>query len=224
MNRFCVYVHKRPDGSPFYIGKGTIHRAGIILRTNPHHRNIVNKFGRDNITVEIVKRDMSEQEALAMEISLIALMRESGQQLCNMSSGGDGGGVPSTEARRRMSEAQIRRFSNPSERERNGKLISAATIGRIHSKETIAKIANSNRGKKHSAEAKLKISIASAGRVCSEETRKKIGQSSKGNRRALGYKFTEEQLARASAAHKGKPWSEKRRMAEELRRAQRTSK
>ena len=140
MNHFCVYLHKRPDGSPFYVGKGTLYRAHRLLRNNPHHRNIVTKYGTDNIIIEIVKDSLSESDAFSQEVALISELRTAGARLCNMTSGGEGG-IPSEETRLRMSEAQRKRAPHPAaiiEKMRRAQLV------RKHSEETKAKIRAGN--------------------------------------------------------------------------------
>lgn len=67
---FYVYVHKRPIvGTVFYVGKGRDERAWVEKDRNPHWRNVVNKHG--GFEVEIVKSDMTEQEAYAFEAETI---------------------------------------------------------------------------------------------------------------------------------------------------------
>lgn len=67
---FYVYVHKRPIvGTVFYVGKGRDERAWVEKDRNPHWRNVVNKHG--GFEVEIIKSDMTEQEAYAFEAETI---------------------------------------------------------------------------------------------------------------------------------------------------------
>jgi hypothetical protein len=96
-----VYIHRRPDGEAFYIGKGMGRRAWDFSprRRTAHHRHIMEKYGRENITVQIIPC-MSEAEAHALERVHIAIARARGDRLCNLTDGGEG------VAGREMSEAQ----------------------------------------------------------------------------------------------------------------------
>lgn len=89
--KFCVYLHKRPDGSIFYVGKGLRSRAYDFApsRRTVWHRNIVAKHGRENITVTVIPC-ASEVEALALERVHIAAARRSGEELANLTDGGEG--------------------------------------------------------------------------------------------------------------------------------------
>lgn len=63
---FYVYVHKDPNGNVFYVGKGTGNRAWSKDRDRIWHRYVKEKLG-DHFEVEIVKDDLHEDEALALE-------------------------------------------------------------------------------------------------------------------------------------------------------------
>lgn len=88
---WCVYLHKRPDGSVFYIGKGRLHRAYDFAasRRTLWHRNIVAKYGRKSIGVEVIACS-DEEQAFAKEREQIALAREKGESLANLTNGGEG--------------------------------------------------------------------------------------------------------------------------------------
>lgn len=66
---FYVYVHKRPDGSIFYVGKGRDDRAWVKKSRNRHWSNVVNKYG--GFDVEIIESGLTEPEAFAKEHNLI---------------------------------------------------------------------------------------------------------------------------------------------------------
>lgn len=66
---FYVYFHKRPDGSVFYVGKGKDKRAWYTRNRNTHWWNVVNKHG--GFDVEIVKENLTEQEAFKLEAELV---------------------------------------------------------------------------------------------------------------------------------------------------------
>jgi hypothetical protein len=89
--KFCVYIHKRPDGSPFYIGKGTSIRAHDFApsRRTKWHQNIVAKHGRASIVVQIIPC-LNEQEAFELEKAHISIMKTNGVVLANLTDGGEG--------------------------------------------------------------------------------------------------------------------------------------
>lgn len=88
---FYVYVYGRPDGTTFYIGKGLKRRALSLSpsRRTPHFMNIVEKYGRGNITLTLTPC-ASEAEAFALERKHIAAARLAGERIVNATDGGEG--------------------------------------------------------------------------------------------------------------------------------------
>lgn len=110
MAQFYVYIHKRPDGTPFYIGKGTGKRAYQFCRRSEWHKNIVAKHGKHNIIVEIINC-MDEQQAFQMEKAYIKQLRNDGVRLVNLTDGGEGcsglkRGAQTAEHKRKNAEAK----------------------------------------------------------------------------------------------------------------------
>ena len=89
--QFCVYIHKRPSGEPFYVGKGLVSRAYDFApsRRTEWHKNVVKKHGRENIIVDVIPC-MYEKEAFELEKVHIKLARDNGHQLVNLTDGGEG--------------------------------------------------------------------------------------------------------------------------------------
>ena len=85
---FYTYAHTKPDGTIFYIGKGTGIRAWKTTRRNQHWKNIVAKYKDYN--VEILANWDTEKEALDHEILLISCFRDMRYNLANMTNGGEG--------------------------------------------------------------------------------------------------------------------------------------
>lgn len=104
---FYVYLHRRAsDNSVFYIGKGCKYRA---YETHKSKRSVywIRVYQKHGRVVEIVKDNLTEKEALALEVALIA--QYGIENLCNHSSGGESGGsgrVWSEESRKKLSESK----------------------------------------------------------------------------------------------------------------------
>ncbi|MBA9063123.1 putative Zn-ribbon and HTH transcriptional regulator [Methylobacterium fujisawaense] len=97
--QFFVYTHARPDGSVFYVGKGTRRRAFDLspTRRKRRHRSIIKSYGRDAILITLYPA-VSELDAFEHERQLIAEMRAVGIALINETDGGEGcSGRPLTE-------------------------------------------------------------------------------------------------------------------------------
>ena len=211
--KFYVYVHKRKtDGSIFYVGKGCGKRAWKKVCRSDWWKRIEAKHGR---TVEIIKRDLTEDEAFSFEAEMVAKIGR--ETLCNLTDGGEGGKCPSEETRRKMSAAQKGRIVSQETREKKR----IAATGRTHSEEARAKI-KAARAKQvmgpmpDSVKAILKA--VNANRIISPETCKKISESKTGVKLGpmseehknklrianIGKKHTEEAKAKVSKANKGR--------------------
>ena len=103
------------------------------------------------------------------------------------------GPIHSTECRKRISE----KLTGLSPSQETRQKMSIARIGKKLSPETCAKMSISMKGK-------------NLGKKLTDEHRAKISESLKGNHRALGYKHSDETLARISATSKGRVYSAER--------------
>lgn len=93
MSDFYVYEHWRPDTNQcFYVGKGIRQRARKMLSRNKFHSAIQGKLKRNGLKVgvRIIRRGLTEDEAFALEMELIANWRAKGIELANVGCGGDG--------------------------------------------------------------------------------------------------------------------------------------
>jgi hypothetical protein len=207
--QFYVYLLKRPNGVPFYVGKGNckgfrieahVREALSNKHKNKYKVNIIRKIfeAGEQIDYEIVFTN-DEKVAFDKEMELISFfgIKNQGGVLSNMSDGGEGncGNIMSDTSK---------------------KLISKALVGIKRSEETKKKISNSRKGKSsrligwhHSDDAKKKMSDARKGKSngregthLSEETRKKISLSCKGKIRS------EEYRKKMSEIKKGHPTSD----------------
>ena len=199
--QFYVYLHVRPDGTPFYVGKGRGGRARRFTSgRNPHHKNIVAKHGTENIIVSIIPAE-SEEHAFWGEIELIKCFRALGYDMCNLTDGGEG-----ASGHKQSEETIAKRVSKikgkPSGR-KGLKLtaghcanLSAAKKGKPLSADHIAKLSAVRKGKP----SPLK------GRSQSPETLAKLSAVRKGKPAwNKGVPRSPETIAKLSAVRKGKP-------------------
>jgi hypothetical protein len=89
---FYAYIHCKPDGTPFYVGKGGEPRVKRVLRShNKKHESIVQEFGRGGILVGKLECS-SENIAYDLERGLIKRLRKMGIDIVNLTEGGGGCG------------------------------------------------------------------------------------------------------------------------------------
>lgn len=159
-NNYCVYVHTNKTNGKVYVGLTGMKpedrwRNGNGYHNKTYFKNAIDKYGWDNFTHEIIKDNLTKEDAANWEIYYISFYKSSDRRYgYNMSSGGEnGGGHPqSEETRRKIGE--------------NG-----YHYGML--------------GKKLSDETKQKISESNMGRTFSDETRKKLSESALKNRGRL---------------------------------------
>lgn len=103
---FYVYRHIRLDtGRPFYVGKGSGRgRHKNKTNRNLYWKRIVNKVG---YTVEIIGKNLTEDEAFQKEILLIKLYKSLGMCEANLTYGGEGtkGLLKTEETKSKISKA-----------------------------------------------------------------------------------------------------------------------
>jgi len=203
MKQFYIYIKCKPDGTPFYVGKGCGKRYGqMVSGRNKKFIHIVAKYGKSNILTYIFLEE-SERDALDNEVIAIKSLRDAGYDLANMTDGGEGTSgfhAPKSDEHKRkigdahkgkkLSKEQIAVMSaNGKKQYANG-----CGIAKINNKprteEHCRRISQSRMGNtfslghRHSAESKMKMSIAKKGKKTtrpgythSEETRRKIAES-----------------------------------------------
>ena len=150
-------MHCKPNGIPFYVGKGALRRTKNLSERNPYHQSVVSKYGKENILIGKMECS-SEKIAFELEKGLIKCLKSSGVKLTNFTDGGEGTSNPTPETRKRLSDAAKKRG------------VSKAC--------QIAKV-KAITGRKLSEEQKLKQSIAMTGKIFTEEHRKNISISAK---------------------------------------------
>jgi len=192
MQQFYTYLHCKPNGDPFYVGKGCVsrsNRSNNFSQRSRYHKNIVAKYGAENIGVFVFPCD-SEEQALSDEIHQIAQLRAEGFCLVNLTEGGDGiSGYRHTDDHKTA-------LSNRFKGRRFGP-------GYVRTAETLRKLSESNKGRKPTAEQCEKQSIRMKGTKLSASAVEKLRLANLGNKHTLGYKHTVESKAKISAAAKG---------------------
>jgi len=155
-----AYIHCKPDGTPFYVGKGALRRANYLGERNAYHKAVVTKYGKENILKGMLECT-SDKIALALEVGLIKCLRKMNVKIANFTDGGEGTVNPSPESRQRMSEAAKKR--GVSEACRIAKV--KALKGKALSDEHKAKVAASLKGKVFTEEHRRNISISAKNRI-----------------------------------------------------------
>jgi hypothetical protein len=85
---FYNYIHLKPSGEIFYIGKGKDKRAWFFYDRNSHWQRTVDKYGAPK--VKIIADWEQEEKAMIFEKFLIATAKCFGFELTNKTKGGDG--------------------------------------------------------------------------------------------------------------------------------------
>ena len=85
---FYNYIHVKPQGDVFYIGKGKEKRAWFFYNRNSHWNRVVIKYGAPK--VRIIANWKNESKAMMFEKFLIASAKCFGFSLANKTKGGDG--------------------------------------------------------------------------------------------------------------------------------------
>lgn len=152
-----AYIHCKPDGTPFYVGKGALRRVKYFGERNPHHQNIVKKYGKENLLYGAMECS-SPEIAFALEEGIIKCLQRAGYKLCNLTAGGDGGKSPAEETRKRLSAAAKKR---------------GVSLACQEARNT------SKRGVPLTEEHKQKVSAALKGREFSDTHKSNISQSAK---------------------------------------------
>lgn len=213
MNQSGIYVIINNVNGKFYIGSAVnLHRrrithfSGLRLNKsrNPHLQNAFNKYGEESfifLVVEHVERSqLIEREQFWLDL-LNVVNPEKGYNICPIA-GSSLGKVFTEEHKRKLSEAQRRRFARDGIPQEHRDNLSKALRGHKTSEETKRKISEAHTGKKQSPETIEKMAAARRGKKQSEETIKKRFESRK------GYTHSEETILKISEANKGKVLSE----------------
>lgn len=202
---FYVYCLFRPNGLPFYIGKGTKKRMWDHEKPgrigNCHKSNIIRQAQNNGLEIPkaILRDNLSEQEAYEVEEALIkAIGRHPDGPLVNRSHGGEGSnsGVERSEAWRAGISAANKGRIGPN-------------VGRTFSEEARANMSAAHKGKPStwkgktaSPETREKMRLAKLGRKLTEEHKAKITSSLLMSPPNKGRVFSEEVRSKMSKSRK----------------------
>lgn len=185
MTIYYAYIHAKPDGTPFYVGKGKGRRAWKFKERNQRHMRTVAKYGEHNILIGQLDCS-SEAVAFDLEVGLIKCLRRMGVDLCNMTLGGEGasGAVASTETRallsaQRKGKKQHAEWVAKRVEKKRGRTLSDAVKQTISDKlkahysvpENVERLRQQSLGRSLSESARAKVSAANKGKVVSEATK-----------------------------------------------------
>lgn len=154
---YYVYQYLREDMTPYYIGKGTNGRMYSKL----HNVNLPPKE-----RIQVVNDQLTEEQALALEIELIAKYgrKDIGTGILrNLTDGGEGtsGYVLSEDTKQKIRDKRALQMTT----EETRKKMSESRKGKTHTEETKRKIAEGAKGRKKSLEEIAKIKAARAKQV-----------------------------------------------------------
>ena len=151
-SKWIVYKHTTPTNG-VYIGitcqdpeKRWKHGSGY--RQSTYFYNAILKYGWDNISHEILYKDLTETEAKDLEKLLIRQYKDGGK-CYNLAYGGNGGSLDDS-SRKKISEA----LKNPSEETREK--CRKARLGTHHSEETKKFLSEHNKNRPQSWRDKLR--------------------------------------------------------------------
>jgi hypothetical protein len=197
---YNAYVHARPDGGVFYVGKGSTKRSLEMTRSrNAHHASIVKKYGAENILVGTLNCS-SDAISLELERGLIKCFRRMGVELANKTDGGEGtrGLKKSSEECSDISQRMLSFWADPVNRTVTTAAIqNAYTDQGLRDRLSKAMLGNSRRvGHKNSAEHNEILRQVNIGRTQTVEARQKISTARKGS------KASDSTRAKISAAGK----------------------
>jgi len=164
---YHAYIHFKPDGTPFYVGKGGGRRVASVNRPhNTRHTRTVHKYGAGSILIGSWECS-SDDIAIQLEIGLIKRLRMAGVDLANNTNGGDGtvGNVRTPEQCRANGD---RKIGNQNMR------------GKNHTLETRQQMSASRLKYWEDPEKRNLQSQKRTGKIASEYSRKKMSEARKG--------------------------------------------
>ncbi len=162
------------------------HLANAKNGEDTYFYNAIRKYGPDSFIWEIIDYTFSLEEQNEKEKYWIKEYKSTNRKYgYNMRDGGEAGGSPNEETKKRMSNAKKGKKMSEEFKQLKRELMLGNTylLGHIHSEETRKQIGISNTGKRHSEETRKKISETkrrNGNYIFSEETKKRMSESALG--------------------------------------------
>lgn len=164
--KVCIYRHIRLDKNEvFYIGIGNLKRPYSTYKRNKFWKNIVTKT---NYEVQVLKSDLTWEDAKELEIMLIAFYGRRDLNLGNLVNLTDGG--EGTKGRKYV-PTELHKLN-----------LSKSQIGKKLSIETKLKISLSQKGRIISKINLEKLRLSNIGRIKSDIEKFKISQNNKNSK------------------------------------------
>jgi len=173
---YYSYLQARPNPQSafdvFYVGKGTLSRCTDFSPRNPHHANVVAKYGAENI--QVGKLECSTEDlAFELEKGLIKCLRRMGVDLTNIADGGKGGFLSGDRHFTRTMPDKVNRgekhyaYGKPLSAERKKQISDHGKAGASYfiKNPIVAGETHPMYGRHHSEESKQKMAIANAGKT-----------------------------------------------------------
>jgi group I intron endonuclease len=194
---WCVYMHTNKINDKKYIGitsRNPDERWGLdghgYYNRQPAFEAAIKKYTWDGFTHEIIAENLTEEDAINMEIELIALYKtncckyKNPSYGYNMTDGGQGssGHHHTDEARKKISMASKEHWDDEEYRTLQTELRIGERnpfYGKQHTEETKARLREASSGRVPSEETRIKISEALTGIQRSAETRQKMSEARK---------------------------------------------
>lgn len=186
---YYAYVHSKPHGEPFYVGKGGRRRVAEVVRNNKFHRDILSKYGVENVKVTAFPC-ASEKDAFLLETVIIGVLKGEGFRLANQTDGGEGtSGWAAPLAFKEQKRIDSLGKKNP-------------FYGKRHTPE---------RNAENAARAKIQWQDPALRKLHSERGKRLVGKANP----FFGKRHTEESKRKVSETKRGKPG---RKMTEAMKR------
>ena len=167
---------------PFYVGKGKLRRARYLGDRNEWHKNVVSKYGHENILIGIIECS-TEEEAFDLERGLIKTLKRAGVPLCNFTDGGEGTSNPCPETRARIRASAKKRGISQATRDAAIRAKKGVPLSEEQKKKQSESMRESWKNRTITPEHRANLRAAAKKRGISQETR----DASKAAR--LGFKF-----------------------------------
>lgn len=190
MDTYTVYKHISPSGKGYigltknYVKRAYWHKSTSNCRA---FKNAIDKYGWNNLVHEVIKENLTLEEACSLEEKLIYEHNTLSPNGYNLKEGGLYG---------KMSKETIDKFKKRKFSLETREKMSIAHKGKPRSQEAVAKTAAKHTGMKRSEEAKEKMRLAKVGKIVSEASLLNLqkgweAQSSKSKRFQTGHEQSE---------------------------------